>query len=379
MRYVFRNLLAGIASFVVLAHGALAEDVVTGNTPFRDPLVTPAGRLHGAMRASQQPILTLARVEASGVHRMVAAGLRGLILVSDDDGKTWRQAQVPVQSDLTALSFVSARQGWAVGHDGVILHTADGGEHWVKQFDGNLANGVLTSAYRNRIAAGEKQLQPFLDEVVLNTKDGATLPFLGVYFENERTGYAVGSFGMLVETEDGGKTWNPWLDHIDNPGFLNLNDIREVGGQIYIAGEQGKVYRLDQQKQRFVSVSPAYKGSLFHITGNDRFLLAIGLGGTAFRSTDAGQTWEPVATGVRASLTSAALSHGGHVVVVVTVGGQVLYSADDALTFKAMQVDRPMMFADVVAGRDNQFVLAGYNGIETEVLGRVDNAAPVQK
>jgi photosystem II stability/assembly factor-like uncharacterized protein len=66
-------------------------------------------------------------------HRIVGVGQRGHIVFSDDGGKRWTQARVPVSADLVAVSFPSARQGWAVGHDGVVLHTSDAGATWVRQ------------------------------------------------------------------------------------------------------------------------------------------------------------------------------------------------------------------------------------------------------
>ena len=59
---------------------------------------------------------------------------------SNDGGATWQQSKVPVSSDLTAVYFVNDRKGWAVGHDGVILATSDGGAPWTLQLDGVRAN-----------------------------------------------------------------------------------------------------------------------------------------------------------------------------------------------------------------------------------------------
>src|SRR6185369_10757001 len=62
-------------------------------------------------------------------NRMVAVGERGHVLLSDDQGATWRQAKsVPTRVMLTAVFFVDADYGWAVGHDETILNTVDGGE-----------------------------------------------------------------------------------------------------------------------------------------------------------------------------------------------------------------------------------------------------------
>ncbi|SIO48945.1 Uncharacterized protein SAMN05444172_2354 [Burkholderia sp. GAS332] len=363
MRILFALLSAAVTFLCMASEGNAAASSVSNI--FKDPLDTPADvRPSATMNLSGQPILALATVNEGARGRIVAAGLHGLILYSDDGGMHWRQAQVPVQSDLVSLSFISETQGWAAGHDGVILHTDDGGKNWKKQFDGELAHDALTSSYKARVAKGEKALQPFLDEIELNTKSGATWPFLSICFESQQIGYAVGSFGMIVKTVDGGKTWAPWLDHIDNDKFLNLNDIRKIGQDIYIAGEQGTVYRLDRKQQRFLAISPNYKGSFFHIVGNERFLLAVGLNGTAFRSVDDGNSWEAMKTGVHTSLTSAALSLDDKVVVLTAEGGQVLYSIDDARTFSPLQVDKPMLFADVVAGNGAWFVFAGLQGIE---------------
>jgi len=31
------------------------------------------------------------------------------------------------------VKFVDAREGWAVGAEGTIIHTSDGGEHWTSE------------------------------------------------------------------------------------------------------------------------------------------------------------------------------------------------------------------------------------------------------
>ena len=66
----------------------------------------------------------------SAGSRVIAAGERGVIVYSDDGGRSWTQAKVPVSETLTSLHFPTADHGWAVGHGGVILHSGDGGETW---------------------------------------------------------------------------------------------------------------------------------------------------------------------------------------------------------------------------------------------------------
>src|SRR5579862_192446 len=66
--------------------------------------------------------------------RVVAVGDRGYIVVSDDDGASWKRAVAPAVPLLTAVDFVDAKNGWAVGHDTTILATHDGGDTWTRQF-----------------------------------------------------------------------------------------------------------------------------------------------------------------------------------------------------------------------------------------------------
>ena len=98
---------------------------VTGNVWAADAQA-PAIALESAQHA---PLVAVSQVG----RRLVAVGDHGIVVLSDD-GETWRQASsVPVDGLLTALSFIDERQGWAVGHGGVLLHTEDGGETWALQ------------------------------------------------------------------------------------------------------------------------------------------------------------------------------------------------------------------------------------------------------
>lgn len=89
-----------------------------------------------AVPAVQAGNATQATMLAAGWagERVVAVGDHGIVLLSDDQGRQWRQARsVPLSTPLTGVSFVDARHGWAVGHWGAILSTADGGESWQVQ------------------------------------------------------------------------------------------------------------------------------------------------------------------------------------------------------------------------------------------------------
>src|SRR5262252_9857063 len=85
---------------------------------FVDVLDSPAQMSPIAARSALQSVVPVG-------NRLVAVGQRGVVLVSNDAGATWKQSPVPVASDLTSVFFVDEEHGWAVGHDGVILRSGD--------------------------------------------------------------------------------------------------------------------------------------------------------------------------------------------------------------------------------------------------------------
>ena len=138
-----------------------------------------------------------------------------------------------MSSDLTAVYFVDAKQGWAVGHDGVVLHTDDGGDTWALQLDGRKANELLVAAMSEKVAAepASEEAKKLLAEAERYKEQGPDKPFLDVWFADAQNGYVVGAYNLIFRTTDGGKTWTPWFDRTDNPKFFNLYAIRPVGGR----------------------------------------------------------------------------------------------------------------------------------------------------
>ena len=350
---------ATMAGAVSLSSHAVAEP-----GKFQDPLDTAAIRHFGVRAATTQPILALTRTG----HRIVGVGLRGLILFSDDGGQSWLQADVPVQTDLVAVDFATPEQGWASGHDLVILHTADGGRTWRKQFDNRSAATVLPAYYEQRAAAGDRSAEDYLRQVKLNTQGDASLPLLGIHFSDARRGIAVGAFGMIVATEDAGEHWRPLLDRVDNPEYLNLNAIKSIDGRLYIAGEQGGVYRFDEEEKRFLRASAPYKGSFFDIVGTPGYLLAVGLRGTAYRSVDAGASWHQIDTATTETITAAQLVEGDGNVVLSTASGTLLRSRDSGSSFGKVATVAGMPLAALVPAGEDHLVLAGPRGIATRKL-----------
>lgn len=327
---------------------------------FVHPIDEPAMR---SRQAARSPLLA---VTGAG-RRFVAVGIRGQAVLSDDGGRTWAQATVPVSSDLVAVSFPTEKTGWAVGHGGVVLNSADGGVTWVKQFDGRQASQVAIEYLEKHAKEGPAMEQLLADEKLL-VDSGGTQPFLDVHFINEHTGYVVGTFNRIFRTDDGGATWLPLMDRTDNPKGLHFNAIASRGGNVYLAGEQGTVWRLDQGSGRFLAFPTPYIGTLFGLLlVSSTTLLTFGMRGSVFRSDDAGVTWKRVAVASLAGITSGVVMPDG-IVVLVTQAGALEVSRDQGRTFVAAKPAQPMSYYGVSAGAPGQLILAGAEGMRVETV-----------
>jgi photosystem II stability/assembly factor-like uncharacterized protein len=294
-------------------------------------------------------------------QRVVGVGQRGHVVYSDDQGRSWQQATVPVSADLVAVSFPSERQGWAVGHDGVILHSSDAGATWTRQLDGRDLGALLLAHYR---AQGDAD---WIAEAERFAAQGAENPFLDVWFADDRNGFVIGAFNLILRTTDGGATWTPWLDRSDNPQALHLYSIRPGGGALFIAGEQGLVLRLDAAAGRFVKLETPYKGSFFGLVGTPGAVLAFGLRGNAFRSTDQGASWQRIDTGVAEGLT-AGMTLGKDGVLLASQAGRLLLSRDGGAHFAPVTLERSLPAAAVQPLGTDRAVVAGPRGLAVQAL-----------
>jgi len=314
-------------------------------------------------------------VTPRGDGAFVAVGEYGVILVSEDGGESWAQAQVPASVSLTGVYFPDAQSGWAVGHDGLILHSEDGGHNWQKQLDGYQLNEMIIPAaerivekFRARVEAlqsgpsadegaeenaaedteflledAEFMLEEaeFMLEGAMDDVDaGPVRPLLDVWFRNPSEGFVVGSYGMLLHTDDGGQSWELVSDRIGNAQAFHLNQIVEApDGVLFIAGESGYVYRSVDGGESWESLQPGYEGSFYGMVivpgdAGEYELLVYGLRGNLFSSPDKGETWSELNSGTTITLTTGMALPDG-TVVLAGQAGLILTRAAGQQSFSA--------------------------------------------
>jgi photosystem II stability/assembly factor-like uncharacterized protein len=331
-------------------------------------------------------------------RRLVAVGEYGNVVYSDDGGASWQQGRVPTTQMLTAVHFVSPSRGWAVGHDGLVLVSDDGAETWRIQRDGLAAQAQANLEAREHAVAEVKglraaletateedaaELRSRLDDAEMDLEDADvaigekvfTAPLLDIWFQNERRGVAVGAFGTLLTTDNGGENWtsNPGL--IENPDEFHLNVVvGDRGRRLFIAGEGGVMYRSPDNGASWEMLESPYEGSWFgslYVDSAD-ILLVFGLRGHLYRSEDFGTDWRLVPGENDLSLAGGTVTPDGQIMLVGNVG-TLLLSSDAGRSFLHLRLEDSASLS-AAASNNGEYVLVGQGGVRVVERARLSVA-----
>lgn len=342
------------------------------------------GLLSGAVAVAQQPETDKALLPAehmplapesllldatNTLQRTVLVGERGHILLSEDR-QLWRQAEaVPTRSTLTAVAAIGDNL-WAVGHDAVILHSDDGGITWQRQH-------------------ADPKTEP----------DQDPNPLLDVFFLDASRGFAIGAYGQMFTTDNGGENWEQAFigDLIDRTGggddqqevtfgdgeALTPEDIeaameaseddyydyhlngmaRLADGTLFIAAEAGFGYLSRNQGESWQRIEFPYEGSMFGVlVSPEDTLVAFGLRGHVLESADGGMTWQEIPTGTQNSLMGGTVTPDG-AIVLVGANGQVLVREPGDSAFRSYLHPAGVDLANVVATAGNNLLVVGEEGV----------------
>ena len=292
--------------------------------------------------------------------RIIVVGERGHILVSEDAGRSWQQQAAPTRITLTSVFFIDPANGWAAGHDSLILRTSDGGRHW--------------------------------HEVYSDPEDER--PILDLWFKDAMHGYAIGAYGLFLTTRDAGKSWqhvefNPAtliLDNVnsDDPWAeeeawvdFHLNQITATeNGRVLIAAEAGNIYRSDDGGRSWLSLPSPYEGSFYgSLSLGQGKVLLFGLRGHLFLSANTGTSWVAVESSTQATLNDGIRLRDGRI-VLAGLAGTLLVSEDQGQSFQLHAQQDRAGIAKVLQADDGALILIGETGVKrlelAEAGGRIE-------
>lgn len=279
-----RRLLCGLT--LILASSAVSFTVGAAEGPVSQLKIVHKGIPHDALFA-------LNIVGKNGL----AAGAAGAILQTTDGGATWASMASPTQLSLLGIG-INGDQRLIVGQRGTILMNE--GDKWV-------------------VAKSDSEAR--LLNVDLNAAGLAI---------------AVGEFGAILRSKDGGKTWDrrivDWASFRDDgyePHIYGV-DVQEAG-RIVLAAEFSYVLISDDGGETFKLTNKGER-SLFalHMLPNGTGY-AAGQEGMVLKTTDNGGTWIALKSDATANIFGIWASPQGE--IVATGMRALLRSSDAGATF----------------------------------------------
>jgi photosystem II stability/assembly factor-like uncharacterized protein len=193
-----------------------------------------------------------------------AVGSNGKILAFAKD-KVTRRLAVPTEETLQDVAVWDAQHAVAVGNGGVVVYSADGGEHWSAAADVPRSQ-VANKLCRVRVGEG-----------------GAAI--------------AVGEMGALLLSQDYAKSWRRIRAEEDSA----WNDVAILpDGHVVVVGEFGRVLIGDMQGAQWEEVKTSVQGSLMSVRFRDDLNgVVVGLDGALLVTSDGGRQWRAVDSGTR--------------------------------------------------------------------------------
>ncbi len=205
---------------------------------------------------------------------VVVTGQKGLAMRSRDHGKTWDKLETGVKRDLLSVKFATPQVGVAVGDFGTMVRTEDGGNTWSTI---KLPTDVV------------------LPEDVADIVEPGDVLLYDVDFATPEQGWAVGEFGIILTTADGGKTWHPQKSPVETTLFgVQFTDANNG----FATGIEQVLLRTTDGGANWKKIDvPGRKGfvlGLYDVAVQGKVGWVIGDSGLLLRTTDGGDTWERI-------------------------------------------------------------------------------------
>jgi photosystem II stability/assembly factor-like uncharacterized protein len=246
LHHPFNSFLFGVSfpdpqnGIAVGAYHSIFRTTDGGTTWTRqaNPLPTREPSVGSAEDPTGQAYMAVSYVDP---QHATAVSNDGGVVTTTDGGASWELRQTPAPNTVNAtwpgnirptawsyqgVSFVDRDHGYVVGHDGLILATADGGTTWT--YRGDPRYGILRDV-------------KFVDE-----------------FHGQTVGRVTGRPDQVryttLGTNDGGEMWQPNLAKEQDESVLNMTAVAVTvpmhaiavgeGGRIFVTFDEGKTWRI---------------------------------------------------------------------------------------------------------------------------------------
>ncbi|MBK5225613.1 MAG: hypothetical protein JJD96_03450 [Thermoleophilia bacterium] len=271
---------------------------------------------------------------------------------------TWQWVNPSVQGNtLRSLSFVNANTGWAAGDGGTILKTTDGGANWSTQI-------------------------PATNSCAGATPYGSGCNLKGISFIDANNGWAVGAFGTIWHTINGGSSWaaQSLPGGTDCGGgscvYANLYGVHFINSSVGIAVGPSYAFATRDGGGTWVKIGGVNTGHNLNavqlVDSSNGF--AVGDNGVVYKITWSGSAWaaaQQTGTGTQ-SLTGLYFANASNGFAVG--GGRLWRTVNGGTTWLKNETPRPENFRAVTMTGNTLVVTGG-----TEVFGEYTGSSVILK
>ena len=228
----------------------------------------------------------------------VAAGEDGCVLVSTNSGLNWTRTGSPTSMDISSVIFTDSQNGFGIGAGSVFIKTENGGINWTEENFGFSSTKPFMDAQVT--PDGKIHAVGKYGTILLSDNGGTTWQtqytvtertLSEILFVNNNTGYAVCGYGGgdILKTTDAGETWVSQIEGYHTPMYgLSFTDA-ETG---YIAGSID-IKKTTNGGTNWMNVYSSTQSEIFTDVAftNSNTGYVVGSYGVLKKTTNAGQTW----------------------------------------------------------------------------------------
>lgn len=277
-------------------------------------------------------------VAFSSNESFIAVGDNGKILKTENGGINWNEAISGSSNNLRKIQMVNTSVGYILGDNGTLIKTDDGGNNWfalkptVTEYP-YVENLYFTSPDSGFVFGG--------DGKVFKTTDGGrtwnrkTLnsweDLNSMIFINDSTGFVCGRSNTLFKTTNRGESWISY--NLSSLGF-NINFIKvvfvsdEIG---YLLEGDGNLVKTTDGGDSWFKVGQAYTDyavSMTFLNKNIGYIVGGWTSPAFYRTMNGGLTWQRVDFGQAGSLSGIAMNDTWTQGVVVGDGAGYGYTSE---------------------------------------------------
>ena len=236
-----------------------------------------------------------------------AVGGNGLVLHTSNGGSTWKTINTPVTSEFRTVFHSDENTVWVMGSGGNRLFTQDNGANWTVESDGIGLNYKDLQFINNTVGYALGSTGQIIGNQLVKTVDGGETwilkggihSALNIFFLDQQRGWVTGTNSRIVRTRDGGDTFETVLapsgySFFEKPVFVNDNVGWIIANSCWILGTrdggQNWNIRVD------CGANSGFINDLFFLNENTGWAVGginsnVDNMSRVLKTTDGGQTW----------------------------------------------------------------------------------------